>query len=478
MATNIVGRINEQAAFKSMLGANQSDFVAVYGRRRVGKTFLIRETFNNSFQFQLTGLANATMKQQLANFHASLTKFYGNKKQLPIAKNWFDAFQQLIAFLEKSKSTKKKVIFLDELPWLDTSKSNFITALEHFWNSWASARKDILLIVCGSAASWMLNKLINNKGGLHNRVTHKIKLEPFTLAESEAYLKVKNIKWNKHQIVENYMVMGGIPFYMSALKPGISAAQSINELCFTTNGLLNNEFSNLYASLFKNANNHISVVGALSKKAKGLTREEIIKTATLPNGGGVTKVLDELEASGFIRKYLPFEKNAKDALFQLIDFYTLFYFKFIKQLKGNDENYWLSIQDTPTHRVWAGYAFEQVCLAHLPQIKKALGISGIQTKVASWRTKQVTDGAQIDLLIERKDQIINLCEIKFSINEFTIDKKYATNLRNKIGVFKQETKTKHAVHLCMITSNGVKKNEYATELIQNNIMLDSLFKNV
>lgn len=473
MAT-IIGRKKELEAFSEFEKSKKSEFVAVYGRRRVGKTYLIRNALKNNFTFQLTGLANASMKQQLVNFNAAITKYSKSKKEAALATTWFDAFRQLITLLEKNKSSKK-IVFIDELPWLDTPKSSFISALEHFWNDWASARKDILLIVCGSAASWMISKLINNKGGLHNRVTYKMKIEPFTLSECESFLKSKGVNWNRHQIIEAYMAMGGIPFYLEAIKPTLSAAQNINNLCFTENGLLNNEFNNLYASLFKYSYNHIAVVEALSKKTMGLTRDEIIKLAKLPSGGGASKVLDELEVSGFIRKYIPFGKRVKDSLYQLTDFYTMFYFKFIKNNKYNGKNYWINLIDTPKHRAWSGYTFELICLTHIEQIKKALGISGIQTTVASWRSKKATEGAQVDLLIERKDQVINLIEAKFSINQFTIDKKYATILRNKIGAFKTESKTNYAVHLCMVTTYGITPNGYAENLIQQSITADKFF---
>jgi hypothetical protein len=474
MGTNIIGRHKELALFSDLIKSKQSEFVAVYGRRRVGKTFLIRETFANTFSFQFTGLANANLSQQLVNYSAAIGAYFPSNKTLPIPQNWFEAFQQLVSLLEKKKQSKK-IIFLDELPWLDTPRSNFIQALEHFWNSWASARKDILLVVCGSAASWMLNVLINNKGGLHNRITCKMKIVPFTLAESELYFQSKGIKWNRYQILENYMVMGGIPFYMNAVKKGKSAAQVINDLCFSEDGLLNSEFENLYASLFRQSFNHIAVVEALSKKAKGLNREEIISYSKIPNGGGASKVLKELELSGFIRKYIPYGKQSKDTLYQLIDFYTLFYFKFLQSKKYNDAKLWLNLQDTPLHRNWAGYAFEMVAMQHISELKVALGISGVQSNVASWRYNANDAGAQIDLLIDRRDQVITMCEMKFSINEFVIDKAYAAKLRNKIGTFKRVTKTKSAIQLCMLTTYGVSPNNYAIDLVQNNLTMDSLF---
>ncbi len=470
--TQLIGRETERKILTSLVNIDNSEFVVIYGRRRIGKTFLIREYFKNSFDFQLTGLANLTTTQQLLNFQTALQK--QTKKKITKPKSWFEAFHQLIVMLEKRKK-QKKVVFLDELPWIDTPKSDFISALEHFWNSWASARKDILLIVCGSATSWITNKLINNKGGLHNRLTCKIKLNAFTLNECEQYFRKRNIKWNRYQIVESYMIMGGIPYYLSLLQPELSLYQNIDLLFFAQNGMLRNEFDNLYASLFKHSENHVKIIEALSRKTEGFTRKELITNTKLPNGGGTTKKLEELESSGFIRRYTPIEKKTRDSQYHLTDFYSMFYFHFINGNKINDENYWMNSIDNSNHRAWAGFAFEQVCMAHIAEIKIKLGISGIKTKSAAWRSKEAENGVQIDLLIERNDQVINLCEMKYAINEFTINKKYNENLRNKIGTFKSETKTRKAVFMTMITTYGVKQNEYSMGLIQNELTMEDLF---
>ncbi len=472
---NIAGRKNEQELLAKLLADNASSFVVVHGRRRVGKTFLIKEYFDNTFAFSLTGIANVNTAQQLANFNLVMQKYNTTNEPLTPAKDWFTAFNQLSILLENA-GEGKKAIFLDELPWLDTSKSFFISALEHFWNSWASARKDIVLITCGSAASWMINKLINNKGGLHNRVTHRIKIQPFTLAETEEYFQTKNSKWERFQLSEIYMTCGGIPFYLNVFDTSKSIAQNVNKIFFEKNGLLRNEFVNLYKSLFKNSNHHELIVEALSKGYKGLTRNEILKATGLSDGGTITNALNELEESGFIRKYTPFNKSKKDSLYQLMDFYTMFYYQFIKNARTSDENYWLNIQDSPKYRAWSGFVFERLCLAHISEIKKALGIAGVQTEAYSWRSKNAETGTQIDLVLDRRDQIINLFEIKFSMNEFLIDKQYEQNLRNKLAVFKSETKTRKAVFLSMLTTYGLKENNAAKELIQNSLTMDSLFE--
>lgn len=470
----IVGRETDLATFQELYKSDKSDFVAVYGRRRVGKTFLIRSAFEGKITFQVTGLSNASMMQQLTNFNLALRKATPEQANAP-ANDWISVFQQLILFLESSKDSKK-VVFIDELPWFDTPKSGFISALEHFWNSWASGRDDILLIVCGSAASWMINKLINNKGGLHNRVTKRMKIVPFTLHECEQYLQTKNALLDRYQIIQLYMAFGGIPFYWDEVKPGLSSVQNIENICFSENGLLRTEFNNLFKSLFNKHEKHSSIVNALAQKGMGLTRDEIIDETGLPNAGSTTRLLNELEESGFMLKYNPLGKKSRNSIYQLVDFYSLFYLKFLKDSQPKDANQWINAIDNPKHREWSGYAFEQVCLCHLPQIKNALGISGVYSTTSSWRSATVKNGAQIDLVIDRRDHVINLCEMKFSINPYLIDSKYADELRNKIGVFKTETKTRKSVFLTLITTYGLQSNIHSVSLVQNDISMDALFE--
>ncbi len=471
----LIGRKKELQLLNSLNDSDKSEFIAIYGRRRVGKTFLIRQAFGGRFSFQLTGLANATTRKQLANFQVALIQQNINQEPIGPANNWFDAFRQLITLLE-AQPADRKIVFLDELPWLDTPKSDFMSALEHFWNSWASNRTDITLIVCGSAASWIINKLINNKGGLHNRVTKRIRLEPFTLAEIADFYNSKGAVFDRYQLVQLYMVLGGIPYYLDLVDPGMSAAQNIDTLCFSATGVLRTEFTNLYQSLFKKAGNHIAVVEALAKKGKGLSRKDLCEAAKLPNGGSTTVLLQELEECSFIRKYVAFGKKERDSLYQLIDCYSLFYQAFIKNSSLLDEHTWLNSLDSPQYRAWSGYAFEMVCLHHLNELKQGLGISGVQTATSSWLSAGDGPKAQVDLVIDRRDHVINLCEMKFSINPFTIDKKYADELRNKIGVFKAQTATKKAVYLTMVTTYGLIKNEHANALVQNSLTMDVLFE--
>lgn len=470
----IIGRKKEQLKLENLLKSKKSEFLAVYGRRRVGKTFLIREFFNYSFDFQVSGLANASTQQQLFNFDTTLRKQSNLFFEHP-SENWLVAFQRLIEHLENRSGNDKIVLFFDELSWFDTPSSDFIIGFEHFWNSWATNRKDVLLIVCGSAASWMVNVLINNSGGLHNRITQKMKIEPFTLQETEEMLLAKNCVLERYQITQLYMVLGGIPYYLDAIQPHLSAPQNIQELLFDKSGLLKNEFFNLYRSLFKKYEIYEKIVEVLSTKNEGLQRSQIIKQSGISSGGTLTKVLADLEESGFICSYISLDSKQKNTLYRLSDYYTAFYFRFIKNGKYQGRDAWTNLIDNPTQRTWQGFAFEQICLDHVWQIKKALGISGVQSNNVAWKGGTSEKSAQIDLLIDRRDQVINLCECKFSLDTFSINKGYAENLRSKINIFKAVTKTKKSVFLTMITTYGVEKNKYANLLVQNDITLDALF---
>lgn len=464
---NIIGRKTEINELNRIMESASSEFVMVYGRRRVGKTFLIREYFANRFSFYATGIAQGTLQEQLMNFKLTLSATDTSIDNTNI-RNWFEAFEALSRHLEKSKE-RKKIIFLDELPWMDTPRSNFIKALEHFWNTWASARNDIILIVCGSAASWMVKNIVKNHGGLHNRLTCKIKLNPFTLAECKEYLHSLGIRWENRMIAECYMVLGGIPYYLKMLDKRLSLAQNIDRLFFADSALFEDEFSNLYASLFKNSAEYVRIVEVLAKKKSGYTRDEMLTQLKLSDGGSFTRRLEELEQCGFIRKY--HSTGDVSAIYQLIDFYSLFYFQFLKKGKSYDTDTWMHLTETPAYHNWCGLSFEKLCLVHLPQIKQALGISGIRTNSYAYYGKE----AQIDLVIERGDNVINLCEMKYTEDEFVITKAYADKLHQKQAALRKYIKRKKSIQMTLISANGVKRNEYFYNLIQQDFTLDILF---
>lgn len=470
----MIGRKREQAVLTEAYHSLQSEFVVVYGRRRVGKTFLVRETFDGCIAFQHTGHSKGNMTEQLLYFRDSLEDVGWD---CPPLKTWHDAFRQLQKFLE-SRDEGRKVVFIDELPWMATHKSGCIAALEHFWNGWASARKDILLVVCGSAASWLMKKVICDKGGLHNRVTGKICLNPFTLAECEQFAKAKGLELNHRQIAECYMALGGIPYYWGFLKKGFSIQRNMDEIFFAEDAVLKGEYEELYRSLFDSPEPYMSIVEALGTAKSPMTRDEISKAATIASSGRLTAYLDDLEKCGFIGRFRAYGAEVKGAVYCLMDNYTLFHFKFVKNNVDNDRTFWSDSLESPFWMAWLGLAFERLCLLHVDQIKRALGISGVRTSVSAWRHRAdgvYPKGAQIDLIIDRKDDIINLCEMKFCQGKFLIAKKYDGELASKRQVFKAVTGTRKAVHLTMVTTEGVERNAYWND-IQSEVTLDDLFR--
>lgn len=474
----LIGRKQELKQLKEYLESDRSEFIAVYGRRRVGKTFLIRHAANDDFAFFMTGAHGVSKSEQLLNFSIALQNYSGSET-VTVYKNWLLAFHALATYLESLKDGKK-VVFIDELPWMDTPRSGFIPALENFWNSWAALRNDVNLIVCGSATSWMINNLIRNRGGLHNRLTHHIVLQPFTLGECEQYFSAYHFAYTQKQIAECFMVMGGIPYYLSLMSPAKSVAQNVDSMFFGEHAELEDEFGNLYRALFSKPAPYISVVSALATKGIGMTRQELLQKTGLTNNGAFSTVLEELEQCGFTRSYLPFDETAMSVrqtsktVYQLIDFYTLFYFKFIKANKYHNPHFWSDSVNSPLYNTWAGLSFELLCLTHVDKIKQALGISGVQTRECSWRDNSGEGNTQIDLLIDRKDETVNLCEMKYSKEEYSITKEYSEKLQHKVDVFRERTGTRKSVLLTMVTTYGIKHNTYS-DIVQCEVTMKGLF---
>lgn len=468
MADTIIGRKAEQEILRQRIESDVPELIAIYGRRRIGKTFLVRQYFNDTFSFYSTGIYQGTKKEQLGEFNRQLERYSGHKWK--VAKDWFDAFAQLREYLESLSGDKPIVVFLDELPWMDTHKSRFIKAFEYFWNSWGATCKRLKLIVCGSATTWMRENVLSDKGGLYNRTTRSIYLAPFTLHETEQYLVSRSIRWDRYQIAECYMILGGTPLYLQMLERNLSLTQNIDRLFFAQNAPLAREYEFLFRSLFNETVIHRQVIEALANKAVGMTRLEIIAAAKIEDSGLLTKALRNLTDCDFIRQYTAFGKSERGTVYQLTDLFTLFHLRYVKGYRGQDENHWQNMIDSPSRRAWSGYSFEQLCLHHIRQIKQKLGITGVQSDVCAWKG----EGGQIDLLIDRRDQTINLCEMKFSHGEFEITKQYDEHLRNRAESFRSATKTRKALHLTFVTTYGVKQNMYSGN-VQSEVKLDDLF---
>ena len=468
---SIVGREHEQDILQMCLDSNRAEFIAVYGRRRIGKTYLVKQFFQETFDFYAFGIYKMSRAEQLKRWQVQLQRHSGASRPRP--KDWFEAFDQLRDYLESLKEKEKIVVFIDELPWMDTPKSGFIRALEVFWNSWASDCKALKLIVCGSATTWMTNKLLGDKGGLHNRVTRPIRLAPFTLKETQCYLNSLGLDWERQQILDAYMVMGGTPYYLSLLRPDLSLEQNVDELFFGNDPVLRTEYDFLFSSLFNSAVSYRRVVELLATKLKGMTRMEMIEELGIHDNGNLTEILNDLVKCDFLRRYQAYGKKEQDMLYQLTDMYTLFYLRYVKDYNGMNERAW-SEMASGKRNVWAGYAFELTCILHLNQIKKALGINGIASDVCSWSLRNGKQGAQIDLVIDRSDKVINLCEIKYSDCRFELTKDYADWMKQRRELFREKTGTNKTIHLTLITPNGLVHGKHSPT-VQSTVNMDDLF---
>lgn len=478
----IIGRREECELLHRALRSPRSELVAVFGRRRIGKTFLIRNLYKEHIVLEWSGMYKGTLKDQLRNFHAALPS---RRKKQPVPGDWMEAFAQLTAHLEdggpkpakRSGSravNRKRVVFIDEFPWLDSRRSRFLAAFSNWWNGYAAKHSDLVVVICGSAASYMIRKVINDRGGLHNRVTQRIRLAPFSLGETEQLLQRNKVRYTRYDILQLYMAMGGVPHYLQLVERGESVTQAIDRLCFDRLGYLRGEFNNVFASLFEHSDNHEAVVRALASVRRGLTRNAIATRSRLPSGGRLSATLTELEQSGFIERYTPYD-GKKDPLFRLTDEYTQFYLRYIEGTKPGRRGIWQKLSTSPAHRAWAGFAFETICMKHVEAIKDALGISGVRSVEGSWIGKGDESGAQVDLLIDRDDNVINLCEMKFGNAPFRIDKRYATDLSAKMGAFISATGTRKSVFLTFVTTHGLEQNAHSHQLVQSDVRMDALF---
>ena len=469
---NIIGRKNELQQLDEYMQSSRAEFIALYGRRRVGKTFLVEEYFNHQFAFNVSGVIDGSRAEQMEVFFLALQDIgYIGKRP----NTWMEAFAILSSLLEKQLCEKRCVIFIDELPCFDTHKAGFIQAFGHFWNGWCQRHNEVMLVVCGSATTWMVKNLIDNHGGLHNRITHEMHLSPFTLHETEALLQRNGCQWDRLSVLQAYMMLGGIPYYLNLIRKGESVSQMADRLFFAENAEMYREYERLFASLFKAPAPYLEIMRVLSKCKQGASREEICKALNQHDNGHLTEYLTNLQKCDFVRYYYVRTKKVKknDGLYQLVDFFTIFHNTFLVR-PINDEQYWSHNLQPSVVNTWNGLAFERVCMAHIPQIKKALGIQQIGTQYYSWRSKEGESGAQIDLLIERADRVINLCEVKYSAYPYALDKTEAMKIRTRIGDFVAETGSKESIFATLITTYGLRKGEY-NSILQSVVTLEDLF---
>ncbi|MBQ6771796.1 MAG: AAA family ATPase [Bacteroidales bacterium] len=478
----IIGRKKEIEELNRLYHSDKAQFVAVYGRRRVGKTYLINQVFKDRMAFHHTGLSpfddgqKMSMRHQLQAFHLSLLRS-GLDETTPCPSSWLEAFFLLEKLLTKIDTGERQVVFIDELSWMDTPRSGFLTALESFWNGWASARDNMFLVVCGSSTTWMLGNLVNNYGGLYGRLTCEIKLSPFTLKECDDYLKSNGIVLSQYDVVQAYMAFGGIPYYLGYFEPGLSLAQNIDKILFANGAPLLKEYDRLFRSLFVHWEEHQKVVGLLATRHYGFTRDEISKQCDISKGGGLSSILKALIDSNFIIKYTPVATGRKEDYYRLCDPFCAFFLKFAANHANTDPQFWQNSQNLPSIVAWRGFAFEQVCFNHIAQIKAALGVSGVVSRESALLVHGDNDnpGGQIDLLIDRADNVLNLCEMKFYKKPFVLSQQDRFDFEDRVDLLGRITKPKKNIHFTLVTTFGLKHSEHSG-VVQKVVTLEDLFR--
>lgn len=474
----LVGRTSQLKTVEYLLHSPKSEFVAVIGRRRVGKTFFIDKAFQHHFCFRMTGIQDGTLSEQLINFSIKLTEYMKAPFVPPPPDNWQQAFYQLRAYLQSLDTRKKHVIFIDELPWVETPRSRFLKMLAHFWNDFLSKENHFILVICGSATSWITDRVINDRGGLHNRLSQTIRLKPFTLGETKEFLKSRDINLPDQEITKLYMALGGIPYYLENIRKGETAATAIERICFHPEGILKNEYENLYKALFYNYKDHERIIKALSKSQAGLTREALIKSSKVKDGGTFNRTMEDLLLSDFVVEYTPYGKIKRGSLYRVQDEFSIFHNRFIQPNKSYTKGIWQQMAGSQSYKIWTGYAFEAICFKHIDKIKEVLGIAGVLTEISSFRkpTQNGEAGFQIDLIISRKDNAINICEVKYYDGPYKMDAQYANKLRERKQRFIEATKTRAVVFTTLITNLGITRNAHALHAVDAEIELKELMK--
>ncbi|MBB71241.1 MAG: AAA family ATPase [Legionellales bacterium] len=484
---NIIGRKKEVEQLQQLYESDSAEFLALYGRRRVGKTYLIWQYFQNKkgcLFFDVTGLKDGNMATQIANVMDRIGKIFYNGLKLQHEKNWRDVFERINDAIENQTSVERIVMFFDELPWMATPRSKLLETLDYYWNQYWSRNPKIKLIICGSSASWIINKIINSKGGLHNRVTEQMLLKPYDLSNTKKFLQARDLNLSDKQILLLYMVTGGIPFYLAKIKWKTSAMQIIQKLCFSEDAFFLGEFDNLFSSLFKDHGDHIKIVKILAQNRYGIMKNKLLKQIGA-TGGNSAKRLNELEDAGFIMSFKPLYHRRRGIYYRLVDEYTYFYLRWIEPIKSKlqagafDKNDWQAVQLTPEWHSWLGYAFESVCYKHIAQIKQKLDLPPMSL-ASTWnyspQQSSNTQGAQIDLLFDRRDDAITVCEIKYSDKPYTITKSYADVLNQKLTVFKEQTRSKKQLLIAFIAAEGLTNNQYKQTLVSSIVTLEDLFE--
>lgn len=475
----LIGRKKEIQELEKAYRSGQFEFIALYGRRRVGKTYLVSQVFEDRISFRHAASPNdeerqdekGLLKMQLEVFYGSLLAQGLKESKKP--NSWVEAFLLLIRLFEGKDPAERWVIFLDEFPWMDTKRSNFIEAFSWFLNFWAANQKNLMIIAAGSSTSWMLNNLIHSTGGLYNRVTNPIRLSPFRLQETEQFFREKGFDLSRYSIARIQMAFGGIPYYLNFLDRGEGLSRFVDRMLFEKGAKLGLEYDTLFRSSFEKGDLARKIAEYLGKRSSGYTRKEIVEGLKISDGKAVKDALDALQEGDFVLEYVPYKEAQNKKRYRLIDPFCIFYLHFVAGKRSLDPSFFA---DSVEPNSWIGAAFENLCAAHLEQIKRALVISKLSSIEFSLVFPKEEDkkGAQVDLVLVRKDRIVNLCEMKFYGKPYVQTEKEHHSLTNRVARLKETLPATYSIAPVLITVFEPSSGGYPDDYVQV-LTLDDLF---
>ena len=469
----IIGRREEIRELEKCEKSKKSELVCVYGRRRVGKTYLVEQSFANLFAFRATGVESGNTRTQLKSFYQRLVEAGDTERRVP--QDWFEAFSRLERILAAENIRRsihgKRIVFFDEFPWFATPRSDFLEAFGEFWNRCGTAQGDFLFIICGSATSWIIKNILEDTGSLYNRVTSQIFLRPFSLRETELYMESRVFGWSRRQIVECQMIFGGLPYFFDLLNPDESLTWNINALIFKPHALLRHESKKLLEATLKKSPAYNDILKCLSSHYYGMQKNACFASLDISQGT-FSRAVEDLIKCGYVHESVDRYSKGHPLRLQLIDPFLLFHYNFLEKGYSETTRFEDFKSDTGRYNNWRGHAFEILCMYHIDHIKNALGISGVRTNSYAWVSEK--NEAQIDLVLDRDDGIVNICEEKYTDTAFAVSAEYEERLLKKMDIYRAETKTKKALKIVMICTENL-AGTANTEHITRVLTLDDLF---
>jgi AAA+ ATPase superfamily predicted ATPase len=404
-----IGRKVEIAQLTALIDLPRPSIAVIYGRRRVGKSELIRHVTQGKNVLSFEGLEGQPKHKQIKNFLFQLSA-QSNIREKNIS-DWPDA----LILLRTLTQDGQWIIILDEFQWMANYQNELVSVIKMIWEKYLSQNPDLTLILCGSIASFMKSKVLKSSA-LYGRTDYELNLHELNLSEISEFFPGKG----SDEVIDTAMLVGGIPKYLELISEYPSLYDALEPLAFSQDGFFKTEYDRLFASHFGKKPIFMKIIQTLATNPYGLTTGKLAKEMQVASGGTLCHQLDDLESAGFLHSIIPFDKpeGSKLRKYILMDAYVRFYHSIIRgSMKETTppNTQFHAIMSSPRYAAWAGMAFEFLCMRHHKEISRILGFHGIPYTAGPFFQRKTLDtpGVQIDLLFERSDKILVLCEMKY-----------------------------------------------------------------